>query len=289
MTKAARKTDTPAAPDTAIFETFDALMGTAGVDSVVAPLARDGTDKTTLDRELSAALALAHDRWGLGLLHLRHEAHVVAAENAFDIALLADGREIARLSSGAAALQSVYESMRATDENDLSAWGVLPDGHRAAVKNSAQLRVLIEDARDFETHWTPERGGAFTRVWRSGDTLCAEVHRPASPATALSDAAWDAITSIKNRTLQRELMERSNKVGMLGALLGARHKNAAAALEHLPEAHFTIRSVVARVTGPEGRDFERYKALVKEGAAQLDDLQAAATRHLGQLLALGLK
>ncbi|PYE52713.1 DNA repair protein [Deinococcus yavapaiensis] len=289
MTKAARKTDTPTAPDTATFETFDALMATAAVDSVIAPLARDGADGVTLNRELSAALAVAHDRWGLGLLHLRHEAHLVQGGDRADIALLVDGREAARVSAGSAAIRASYEAMRATDENDLSAWGVLPDGHRAVIKNSAQVRVLIEDARDFETHWTTERSGAYSRVWRSGDTLGVEVHRPASPSTALSDAAWDAIASIKNRTLQRELMQRSNTVGMLGALLGARHKNAAAALEHLPEAHFTIRSVVVRATGSEGRDFERYKALVKEATAQLEDLQAAGTRHLGQLLALGLK
>ena len=148
---------------------------------------------------------------------------------------------------------------------------------------------MVEDARDFETLWTQERGGLWTRTWRQGDTLAVEVHRPASPTTALADAAWDVITSVKDRNFQRELMERSNSVGMLGALLGARHRGASEALALLPEAHFAVSSAVLRVQGAEGRSLDRWKALLREGTEQLDDLQRAGTKRLAAVLSGGLR
>ncbi len=292
MTKAARRSEpTPKQTPTqdSPFKAFDALMNTANVDSLTAPLAQDGVDSATLNAELTKALRLAHDRWGLGLQHLTHDAQVLGSGAERDIALLTDGREVARLSQGAASISAAYETMRALNADDLSDWGVLPEGHRTTVRNPAQLRVLIEDARDFETLWTNERAGTFVRTWRAGDTLAVEAHRPASPATALADAAWDAILSIKDRGMQRELMERSNSVGMLGALLGARHKDAAKVLERLPEAYFLVRSSVVRATGTDARSFERHKAMTKEAIEQLNELQKGTTHAVAGILKLGLR
>ncbi|ADV65945.1 hypothetical protein [Deinococcus maricopensis] len=287
MTKTSKKpADTT---PNAILKAFDTLTATADVEHQLAPLANTA-DATTLDTELTRALNLAHDRWGLGLLHHRHEARLRRDTDTLDVVLLADGREIARLSDGPAAISATYESMRALNADNLSEWGVLPEGHRVTLKGgTGQLRVLIEDARDFETHWNAERGGAYSRTWRDGDTLAIEVHRPASPVTALADAAWDVITSIKDRPLQRQLMERSNSVGMLGALLAARHSGAGRALEALPEAHFTIRSTVLRATGRDARDFDHWKTMLREGVEQLDVLQKTTTRQLAEILSHGLK
>ena len=292
MTKSSKKTDqnTLPRPDTTLRD-FDALMATADVDSQIAQLATSGADTATLDRELTRTLQLAHDRWGLGLLHLRHEARLKRnADEGTDVLLLVDGRETARISDGAAAISAAYESMRALNADDLSDWGILPEGHRATIKGGAgQMRVLIEDARDFETLWITERGGMYSRTWRAGDTLAVEVHRPASPVTALSDAAWDVITSIRDRNFQRELMERSNSVGMLGALLAARHNGASRALDRLPEAHFAVRSTVIRATGRDARSLDRWKAMVREATEELDALQKTTTRNLAQILSHGLK
>lgn len=273
------------------FRSFDALMATADVDSQIAPLAESGADEETLSRELTRALRLAHDRWGLGLLHLRHEAAMVRAEDGTpDVSLQVDGSEVSRVSEGPATLAARYASMQALGAEGLSEWGVLPDGHRTTLKGgTGQLRVLVEDARDFETHWAAERGGLWTRTWRQGDTLGVEVHRPASPATALADAAWDVITSIKDRNFQRELMERSNSVGLLGALLGARRSGAGDALSLLPSAHFTVSSVVVRETGRESRNLDRWKVMLREGTEGLDDLQKTATRRLADVLSHGLR
>ncbi|AFZ67756.1 hypothetical protein [Deinococcus peraridilitoris] len=294
MTKASKKSDAPRTreaptPREDALRGFDALMATAGVESTIVKHAASGADSQTLNDELTRSLQLAHDRWGLGLLHLRHEARLDRGEDT-DVILLVDGREVARLSQGAAAISATYETMRAQNADDLSDWGVLPEGHRVTLKaGNNQMRVLVEDARDFETHWSSERGGAFVRTWRQGETLAVEVHRPASPGTALADAAWDAIMSIKDRNFQRELMERSNSVGMLGALLGARHKDAGRALERLPEAHFAVRSTVVRMTGGAQREFDQWRSMVREGLDQLDELQKTTTRHLTEILRHGLK
>jgi hypothetical protein len=290
MTRASKKTEdqTSTRPDP--LATFDALMATANIDSQIKRLAASGTDSAALDLELTRNLALAHDRWGLGLQHLRHEARFDKNADGADVSLLVDGREAARVSAGAAAISAAYETMRALGADDLSEWGVLSDGHRVTrTPGTGQMRVLVEDARDFETLWTPDRGGSFTRTWRQGDLLAVEAHRPASPTTALADAAWDAITSIRNRQLQRELMERSNSVGMLGALLAARHSGAERALERLPEAHFTVRSAVVRAAGREGREFDRWKAMVRESLDQLDELQRVTTARVAEILRHGLR
>ncbi|GBF07852.1 DNA repair protein PprA [Deinococcus aerius] len=290
MTRAKQK-DKAAIPQEDAFRGFDALMATADVDSQIASLAESGADEETLNRELTRALRLAQDRWGLGLLHLRHEAAVVRAENGTpDVSLRVDGAEVSRVSEGAAALAARYTSMQAPNAEGLSEWGVLPEGHRVTLKGgTGQLRVLVEDARDFETHWAAERGGVWTRTWRQGDTLAVEVHRPASAATALSDAAWDVITSIRDRNFQRELMERSNSVGLLGALLGARRSGAGDALSQLPSAHFTVSSAVVRESGRDARSLDRWKAMLREGTEGLDEMQRAATRRLADVLSHGLR
>ncbi|WP_216326331.1 DNA repair protein [Deinococcus aestuarii] len=289
MTKLSKKKDTAAAQEDAL-TTFAALVATAGVESDVRALQDGGADEGTLNEQLTRELGLAHDRWGLGLGHLRHEAQLVREGERPDVALLVDGAVRARVSEGARALAATYTPMQALGAEGLSEWGVLEDGHRVTLRPGlGQMRVLVEDARDFETLWSAERGGVWTRTWRKGETLAVEVHRPASPATALADAAWDVIASIKDRKFQRELMERSNSVGMLGALLGARHSSAGDALAQLPEAHFTVSAAVVRETGRSARDLERWKAMVREGQESLDALQGANTKRLAAVLSGGLR
>ncbi|WP_269845131.1 DNA repair protein [Deinococcus arcticus] len=280
-TKDERQTTSP-------FAAFDALMATAAVDSGAQALQGSGTDPDTMNAALTGALVQALRRWGLGLHHLRFEARLT--EGGQDIALLEGGRPTALVSEGPAALARTLEAMGAADERGLSLWGVLGDGHRVPGDTPfARLRVLIEDARDFETEWSPARAGAFTRTWRAGDTLFVEVARPASPQAALSDAAWDVITSIKDRTFQRELMQRSEEAGMLGALLGARHASARANLAALPEAHFSVQATVHTLQGPQARNPEDYRAAVRQATEELDALQAQVTRQLAEVLRHGLK
>ncbi|GGL00835.1 DNA repair protein [Deinococcus radiotolerans] len=280
------KTKTEAAPTTPNpYRTFDALMATAAVDSQIEALAESGADRATLDQALTQALQDAQRRWGLGLHHLTHAAQT----DGEDITLLVDARPIARLSEGSAPLADAYSTMRATDETGLSLWGALPDGHRVpADAPAARLKVLIEDARDFETLWTPARGDAHHRTWRSGDTLYVEVARPASAEAALSDAAWDVITSIRDRVFQRELMRRSEEVGMLGALLGARHAGARSNLNLLPDAHFTVQATVHTAQGPDARNAETHRALLRAASAELDELQSHMTKQLATVLRHGL-
>lgn len=265
---------------------FDALSATAGIDSRAVALSESGADTGTLEAALTDALRAAHDRWGLGLHHLRHEARLL---DGGDVALLVDGREAARLGQGYAAVAQAYAPMGAADERGLSLWGVLGEGHRVAADAPfAVLKVLIEEARDFETHWAAGRAGAFSRAWRSGETLHVEVARPASAEEALADAAWDVITGIKDRAFQRELMRRSEEAGMLGALLAARHAGASSNLARLPEAQFAVQAVVRRLTGAQARNAEAYRGELRAAAAELDELQAAATRQLSEVLRHGL-
>lgn len=285
--------ESPAASATAPASTagalaaFDALMATAGVDSTARALHESGADESTLEAALTDALRQAQGRWGLGLHHLRHAARPTA--DGQDVELLADGRAVARVSEGARAIAAAYAPMTALDERGLSLWGVLEEGHRVPETAPATtLKVLIEDARDFETLWSPLRGGAFGRTWRRGDVLSVEVARPASPEAALSDAAWDVITSIKDRTFQRELMRRSEEVGMLGALLAARHSGAGAALSRLPEAHFTVQAVVHTLSGDEARNVEAWRGRQKQALQELEEHQAGTTRQLSEVLRYGL-
>lgn len=270
-----------------VYTAFDVWMATAGVDSQIEPLVESEADTVTLDAALTQALQEAQGRWGMGLHHQRHEARVTAEG---DIELLSDGRPVARVSEGVGALATAYKEMQALDERGLSQWPVLGEGYRApADLTGAQLKVLIEHARDFETEWAAGRGETFQRLWRKGETLFVEVARPASAEAALSDAAWDVIASIKDRAFQRELMRRSEKDGMLGALLGARHAGARANLAQLPEAHFTVQSFVQPVNGAAARDPEEYKNALKTAQAALEDYQGGVTRQLAEVLRHGLK
>ncbi|MBZ9750210.1 DNA repair protein [Deinococcus sp. HMF7604] len=280
-TKDERQTTSP-------FDAFDGLMATAALDPQTRTLAEGGADTGAVNAALSETLNSALRRWGLGLHHLRHEAQVT--DSGQDIAILTGGRQTALVSEGPAALARALEAMGAADERGLSLWGVLGEGHRVPGDTPfARLRVLIEDARDFETEWTPARGGAFHRTWRAGDTLFVEVARPASPQTALSDAAWDVITSIKDRTFQRELMRRSEEMGMLGALLGARHASARNNLAALPDAHFTVQATIQTLSGPQARQAEEYRTALRLATEELDALQGQATRQLAEVLRHGLK
>ncbi len=287
MARAKTKSDmTAPTPPASPYASFDALMATAAVDSQIQSLADSGADALTLDSALTDALTAAHRRWGLGLHHLTHTAR----SDGDDIVFLTDGRVTAHLSGGVETLARAYEDMRATDERGLSLWGALGEGHRLpGDAPGARLKVLIEDARDFETHWTAGRAEQYWRTWRSGETLFAEVARPASAEAALSDAAWDVITSIKDRVFQRDLMRRSEEVGMLGALLGARHAGARSNLSLLPDAHFTVQAAVHSVTGPEARNAETHRALLRAASAELDELQSHTTRQLAEVLRHGLK
>ncbi|RJF69045.1 DNA repair protein [Deinococcus cavernae] len=277
----------PAAPSVSPFEAFDTLMSTAAVDSQVRALADSQPDAQTLNTALSEALSSAHQRWGLGLHHLTHEARV--SDDGTDILLLTDGREVARINEEYGAIAGAYEPMRSTDENGLSEWAALSDGYRApADLPASSLKILIEHARDFETHWMSGKGGVHHRVWRKNDTLFVEVNRPVSAQTALSDAAWDVITSIKDRAFQRELMRRSEEVGMLGALLGARHAGAGAALARLPEAHFAVQAVVHTLKNAAGRNADEYRTALKNATAELEEAQGLITKQLGEVLRHGL-
>lgn len=283
-TEATKKASPPAQD---YFRDFDILMSTAAVDSQIKALAASDADSQTLNHALTDAIKTAQQRWGLGLHHIKHEAKL--GEDGQDIVLYADGRAVARLSEGFQAIAGAYEPMRATDENNLSLWGALGEGHRVSADAPfAQLKVLIEEARDFETHWNAAKNGVFHRVWRSGETLFIEVTRPVSAQAALSDAAWDVITSIKDRSFQRELMRRSEEVGMLGALLAARHASAASILASLPEAHFAVQSIVQTVSGPEGRNPETYRTQLKNATAELEEAQGHVTKQLSEVLRHGL-
>lgn len=276
-------------PATDPYQTFDALMASAGLDSRLAAFAESGATPAELQAALTEHLGVALTRWGLGLHHLTHEARPETGEDGPDIALLTDGRVTARLSEGAAAVARAYASLTAPDERGLSAWPALGEGHRLAADAPAtHLKILIEDARDFETEWITARGGTHHRVWRRGETLHVEVVRPAPPETALADAAWDVITSIKDRTFQRELMRRSDEHGMLGALLGARHAGAGDALSRLPEAHFAVQAMHGTLTGPDARSADAYRTLLRTLGTELEQVQAQATRQLAELLKHGL-
>lgn len=269
------------------FTSFDTLMATAAVDSQLAALEASGADAGTLEAALTESLASAQQRWGLGLHHLTHAARL---GDDGEVEILVDGRPVARLSEGFEALARAYGPMQALDERGLSLWGALGDGYRSSGDLApTQLKVLIEEARDFETHWGTGRGGMFHRVWRKEDTLHVEVARPASAEAALSDAAWDVIAGIKDRAFQRELMRRSEKQGMLGALLGARHAGAGANLARLPEAHFTVQAFVQTLTGDAARSADEYRTALKTASAALEEYQGQATRTLSEVLRHGLQ
>ncbi|MDR6218795.1 DNA repair protein [Deinococcus soli (ex Cha et al. 2016)] len=264
--------------------TFQTLLGTAGISADIAALtALD--DRNDTDAALTGLLRQALERWGYGLHHLQHTAHWTGET----IELREGGRAVTDLSAEPARIAAAYATLAAPDERDLSSWAALPEGHRTDIRAAAQLRVLIEDARDFETTWTADKHGLHYRVWRTenpadGEVLTVEYARPTSAAQLLADAAWDVITRIKDRALQRELMDRSAQGGMLQAFLGARHKNAAANLDALPEAHFTIQANVGRLTGADARNFEAYRTLQRATADTLTSLQDHAVKQVAATL-----
>ncbi|SMB79091.1 hypothetical protein [Deinococcus hopiensis] len=262
---------------------FQALLATAAITADVQTITAQ-PDTNDVDAQLTHLLRQAQDRWGFGLHHLQHTARWTGQT----IELLADGRVAADLNADPARIASAYASMSAPDENGLSSWPVLGEGHRTAIKSPAQLRVLIEDAREFETLWTPEKNSLTYRVWRTqtieGEQLAVEYARPTSAAELLADAAWDVITRIKDRSLQRDLMKRSEDGGILQAFLSARHKNAATNLATLAEAHFTVQGNVGRLTGSAARDFDAFRALQRATAEELLALHEGAVKKVASTL-----
>ncbi len=265
---------------------FQRLLTTAQIDADVAAIV---ANPASADARLTDLLRAALDRWGHGLHHLEHRA---ALTDAGEIQFFAGKTVVGRAGEDAEHLARSYASLSAPNAEGLSDWSVLGEGYRTPIRNAAQLRVLIEDARDFETLWTPERG-LFLRLWRrteNGQEVTAtEYAQPVNAAQLLGDAAWDAIQGIKDRALQRELMERSAKGGLLQAFLSARHKDAERHLGSLPETHFTVQSNVTRLTGADARDFAAVRAAQKDTADELKAMQERAVKGMVELLRSDLR
>ena len=265
---------------------FQRLLTTAQIDADVAGIV---ADPASADARLTTLLREALDRWGYGLHHLDHRA---VLSDAGELQFFAGKTLVGRAGEDAEQLARSYASLSAPNAEGLSDWSVLGEGYRTPIRNAAQLRVLIEDARDFETLWTPERG-LFLRLWRrtenGQEVTAAEYAQPVNAAQLLGDAAWDAIQGIKDRALQRELMERSAKGGLLQAFLSARHKDAERNLGSLPETHFTVQSNVVRVTGPAARDYAAVRAAQKESADGLRAMQERAVKGMAELLRSDLR
>lgn len=265
---------------------FQRLLTTAQLDANVAGIV---AEPATADARLTELLRVALDRWGFGLHHLEHRATL---NDAGEIQLFADRTQVGRAGEDAEHLTRSYASLSAPNAEGLSDWSVLGEGHRTPIKNPAQLRVLIEDARDFETLWTQERG-LFLRIWRrteNGQEVTAtEYAQPVNAPQLLGDAAWDAIQGIKDRALQRELMERSARGGLLQAFMSARHKDAERNLSSLPETHFTVQSSVTRLMGADARDFAAVRAAQKDTADELKAMQERAVKGMAELLRSDLR
>lgn len=265
---------------------FQRLLATAQIDADIAGIV---ADPASADARLTDLLRAALDRWGHGLHHLDHRAVLT---DAGEIQFFAGKTLVGRAGEDAEHLARSYASLSAPNAEGLSDWSVLGEGYRTPIRNAAQLRVLIEDARDFETLWTPERG-LFLRLWRrteNGQEVTAvEYVQPVNAAQLLGDAAWDAIQGIKDRALQRELMERSAKGGLLQAFLSARHKDAERHLGSLPETHFTVQSNVTRLTGADARDYAAVRTAQKETADELKAMQDRAVKGMVELLRSDLR
>ena len=231
------------------------------------------------DAELSALLTQAHELWGYGLRHVQHE---VRSEEGGQLALYADRARIGGVADDAEVLAAAYASMQAEDEQGRSAWAVLPEGHRVTLEpGSRQIKVLVEDARDFETHWAVHASGAALRSGRQGKEVWVEAFRPAPGRELVQDAAWEVVERIKDRALRRELQRRAEEKGILGALLGARGAGLEASLRRSPSLHFTVNAAVAR---SQERSFETYRTLQKEALGTLDTAQQAQIERLVSLL-----
>ena len=234
--------------------------------------------------ELSALLTQAHESWGFGLRHVQHE---IRTEASGELALYADRSRVGSAQDTPEDLVAAYTSMQAQDEQGRSLWAVLPEGHRVTLEaGSRQIRVLVEDARDFETHWAVQAGagqtsGMFIRSGRQGETLWVEAFRPAPGAGLVQDAAWEVVERIRDRSLRRELQRRAEEKGILGALLGARGEGMEAAMRRSPSLHFTVNAAVAR---SQERSYDAWKALQKEAVSALDAAQQAQIERLVALL-----
>ncbi|WP_420593469.1 DNA repair protein [Deinococcus sp.] len=229
--------------------------------------------------ELSALLTQAHESWGFGLRHVQHE---LRAEAGGELALYADRSRVGSAQDTPEDLVAAYTGMQAQDEQGRSLWAVLPEGHRVTLEaGSRQIRVLVEDARDFETHWAVQSGGMFIRSGRQDETLWVEAFRPAPGAGLVQDAAWEVVERIRDRSLRRELQRRAEEKGILGALLGARGEGMEAAMRRSPSLHFTVNAAVAR---SQERSYDAWKALQKEAVSALDAAQQAQIERLVALL-----
>ena len=257
-------------PDTAPRRALEALLRTALPDVSLDGLALP---------ELSAALGRAHDAWGLGLRHLRHE---VRAEDDGGLALYADRTRIGGAQDAPEALATTYAGMQALDERGLSSWAVLPEGHRVTLEaGNRQLRVLVEDARDFESQWAPHTGGMHLRTGRQGEDLWVEVARPTSGRDLVQDAAWEVVERIKDRALRRSLQRQAEEHGILGAVLSARSGEVEATMRRSPGLYFTVNAAVAR--GPI-RTLDGWKGLQKEATTTLEAAQEAQINRLVAML-----
>ena len=251
-------------------QALQALLRTALPDISVSNLSAE---------QLSAALTQAHESWGYGLRHVRHE---IRLEDGGELGLYADRARLGSATDTPEVLAAAYASMQADDEQGRSAWAVLPEGHRVTLEpGNRQLKVLVEDARDFETHWAAAANGTAQRTGRQGDDLWVEVFRAAPGRDLVQDAAWEVVERIKDRALRRELQRRAEEKGILGALLGARGEGIEAAMKRSPSLHFTVNAAVART---QERSFEAWKAVQKEAAAALEAAQQAQVERLVSLL-----
>lgn len=229
--------------------------------------------------ELSSALSRAHDAWGLGLRHLRHE---VRAEDGGGLALYADRTRIGSVQDGPETLANTYASMQAPDERGLSSWAVLPEGHRVTLEGGTrQLKVLVEDARDFESHWAAHTGGMHMRTGRQGETLWVEVARPTSGRDLVQDAAWEVVERIKDRALRRSLQKQAEERGILGAVLSARSGEVEASMRRSPGLYFTVNAAVTRT---DLRTLDGWRALQKEATAALESAQEVQVNRLVAML-----
>lgn len=276
------KTKKPAAPD-AVQTAQDAE---AAVRTALQSLLRTALPDLNLDvrealnpAELSADLTRAHEAWGLGLRHVQHE---VRAEEGGTLGLYADGARVGSPQDAPDALAAAYATMQAVDADGLSSWPVLPEGHRFTLEaGSRQIRVLIEDGRDFESHWTAHTGGLHYRTGRRGEDLWVEAFRAAPGRDLVQDAAWEVVERIKDRALRRELQRRAEVKGILGAVLGARGEAVEASMRRSPGLHFTVSAAVMHSTA---RTLDAWKALQKEAVATLETAQKAQVDRLVELL-----
>ena len=268
---------------TEVVSSADTVSGSSAARTALQALLRTALPETDLREQdaaqLSAALGGAHDLWGLGLRHLRHE---VRFEDGGALALYADRTRIGSATDSPEALAAAYAGLQAEDEQGRSAWAVLPEGHRLSLEaGTRQLRVLVEDARDFETTWASAGHALFTRTGRQGDDLWTEAFRAAPGRDLVQDAAWEVVERIKDRSLRRELQRRAEEKGILGALLGARGGGVEAAMQRSPSLHFTVNAAVIRTSE---RSLDAWKVIHKEALSTLEAAQQAQVERLVALL-----